>query len=271
MKHNSRLWPTTIFLLSAVLALIGCAGNKSGPAPGKDPAVTSAAPATAPTQPQTVPEAPAPRHYKKFAEMPSEPFPGDGWQNLFDGHSLAGWGVVNFAGHGEVEVESGAVVLPMGDPFTGVTYTNSFPKMNYEIGLEALRVMGTDFFCGLTVPVGESHCSLILGGWGGSLVGISSLDSMDASENETTKFKQFENGKWHRVRLRVTEKKIEVWIGDEKLVDVSTEGRRIALRPGEIERCAPLGIAAWQTTGMVREIKFRRVEGPDTPPKKQDY
>ena len=270
MKHISRLWPTTIFLVPAFFVLLGCSGNRVAPTPNKAPVVVAATtPASMPAQP--APESPPLRHYKKFAEIPSEPFPGEGWQNLLDGHSLAGWGIVNFAGHGEVEMESGAVVLPMGDPFTGVTYTNPFPKVNYEIALDALRVMGTDFFCGLTVPVGESHCSLILGGWGGSLVGISSLDSMDASENEATKFKQFENGKWYRVRLRVTEKKIEGWIGDEKLIDVVTEGRKIALRPGEIERCAPLGIAAWQTTAMVREIKFRRVDGPDKPPKKQDY
>jgi hypothetical protein len=257
-------------LVSALLVLSGCATDKPDQPPT---AAVAVVPATAPS-PATAPPAAenaAPRHYKKFADMPFEPFPGEGWQNLLDGNSLTGWAVVNFAGHGEVEMESGSIVLPMGDPFTGVTYTNPFPKVNYEIALEAMRVMGTDFFCGLTVPVRDSHCSLILGGWGGSLVGISSLDSMDASENETTKFKQFENGKWHRIRLRVTERKIEAWIGDEKLVDVSIEGRKIALRPGEIERCAPLGIAAWQTTAMAREIKFRRVEGPETPPKKQDY
>jgi len=108
--------------------------------------------------------------------------------------------------------------------------------------------------------VGDSFCSLILGGWGGSLVGISSLNGMDASENESMKFVQFENGKWNAVRLRVTEKKLQVWIGEDKVVDVVTEGRKISLRPGEIERCAPLGIAAWQTTGMVRGIKVRRLE-----------
>ena len=192
--------------------------------------------------------------------MPPAVFPGEGWENLLDGHTLSGWHQIAFAGHGEVEVESGAVVLPMGDPFTGINYTNPFPKMNYEIALEALRVMGSDFFCGLTVPVGDSFCSLILGGWGGSLVGISSLNGMDASENESMKFVQFENGKWNAVRLRVTEKKLQVWIGEDKVVDVVTEGRKISLRPGEIERCAPLGIAAWQTTGMVRGIKVRRLE-----------
>lgn len=270
MKHFFQPRPKTILAVLTLLIMIGCAGPKKESTEKKEPGVMSV---TVPeSQPAAVePEPPAPRYYKKFADVPTKPLPGTGWQDLLDGESLKGWEVINFAGHGEVELELGAIVLPMGDPFTGVRYTNTFPKMNYEIGLEALRVMGSDFFCGLTVPVGESCCSLILGGWGGSLVGISSLDSMDASENETTKFINFENGKWHLVRLRVTEKKIEVWLGDEKIINVATEGRKISPRPGEIERCAPLGIASWQTTGMVREIRYRKVKGPDTAPKRQDY
>ncbi len=94
--------------------------------------------------------------------------------------------------------------------------------MNYEVALDAMRLMGSDFFCGLTVPVGETFCSLIVGGWGGSLLGISSVEGMDASENETTKFTNFESGRWYRIRLRVTEKRIEGWIDKEKLIDLAT-------------------------------------------------
>ena len=100
------------------------------------------------------------------------------------------------------------------------------------------------------------------GGWGGSLVGISSLEGMDASENETTKFVNFESGRWYRIRLRVTEKRIEGWIDKEKLVDVQTTDRKISVRPGDIELSQPFGLAAWQTAAAFREIKFRRVSGP---------
>ena len=134
--------------------------------------------------------------------------------------------------------------------------------MNFEVALDAMRVMGSDFFCGLTVPVGTNSCSLIVGGWGGSLIGISSIDGMDASENETTKFSNFESGRWYRIRLRVTEKRIEGWIDKEKLVDVETSKRRISVRPGDIELCMPFGVAAWQTGAAMREIKYRRVSGP---------
>ena len=145
---------------------------------------------------------------------------------------------------------------------TGINWTNDFPKVNYELALDAMRLSGSDFFCGLTVPVGTNSCSLIVGGWGGSLVGISSLDGMDASENDSTKFTSFESGRWYRIRLRVTEKRIEGWIDKEKLVNVSTEGRRISVRPGDIELSMPFGLAAWQTSAAFRELKFRRVAGP---------
>ena len=188
-------------------------------------------------------------------------FEGEGWQPMFDGHSLKGWEeTTQFGGRGPIECRSGVILLNMGDPFTGINWTNPFPKMNYEIALDAMRVMGADFFCGLTVPVGDSFCSLIVGGWGGTLVGISSLDGMDASENETTKFVNFEEGRWYRIRLRVTPKKIEAWIDKDRLVNVDITEKKISLRPGEIEYSKPMGIASYQTMTALREIMVRRIE-----------
>ena len=77
-------------------------------------------------------------------------------------------------------------MLDFGSSMTGVTYQGKdLPRTDYEIRLEAQRIDGTDFFCGLTFPVHDAHLSLIVGGWGGSLVGLSSLDGKDASRNET--------------------------------------------------------------------------------------
>lgn len=119
---------------------------------------------------------------------------------------------------------------------------------------------GSDFFCGFTFPVVDSHCTFIVGGWGGGIVGISSIDSMDASENETTKYLNFEKNKWYRIRVRVTPKTIQAWIDDEQMVDQSIEDRRISMRPGEIELSAPFGVAAWQTTSALRNIRLRKIE-----------
>ena len=131
------------------------------------------------------------------------------------------------------------IVLNTGDPFTGLNWTNPFPKMNYEVALDAMRVTGSDFFCGLTIPVGDSFCSLIVGGWGGSLIGISSLDGMDASENETGKFINFEQGRWYRIRLRVTESKIEAWVDRNKLINVVPPRKKSHFVPGILNHQNP--------------------------------
>jgi hypothetical protein len=204
---------------------------------------------------------------RQAAAQPSAPFAGEGWRSLSDGKTLTGWRVTAFAGAGQVECRDGLIALWMGDPFTGIGWTNEPPEMDYEIALDAMRVDGADFFCGLTFPVRDSNCSLIVGGWGGAIVGLSSLDGMDASENETTRFVNFERGRWYRIRLRVTEAKVEAWIDEQKVVDVEITGRRISVRAGDIEQSKPLGIASWMTAAALREIKLRRVSGPDSPPK----
>ncbi len=251
------VWPLAkAALLAGLVLAAGCASEAAKPA--SPPPVSPQAPAVSlPTA-----GAEAKPGLPPGAAQPPAPFAGEGWQALFDGRTLAGWRETPFAGHGEVHCQEGAIILDMGDPFTGINWTNTFPTVNYEVALDAMRISGSDFFCGLTVPVGTNCCSLIVGGWGGSLVGISSLDGMDASENETTKFIGFETGRWYRIRLRVTEKKIEAWIDKDKLVEVARADHRISVRPGDIELCQPFGLAAWQTSAALREIKFRRVSGP---------
>jgi hypothetical protein len=130
--------------------------------------------------------------------------------------------------------------------------------MNYEVELEAMRVDGSDFFCGLTFPVGKKHLSLIVGGWGGGVCGISSLDGNDASENETTTYRRFKNKTWYPVRLRVTEEKIEAWLEGKKIVDVKTKGKMLSLRV-EVEPSKPFGFSTWQTTGALRKIRIREL------------
>jgi hypothetical protein len=197
---------------------------------------------------------------KGYVAKPVQATAGEDWQVMFDGKSLAGWKVTDFDIHGPVECRSGLMVLHLGTPFTGVNWTNKFPEVNYEITLEAMRVEGPDFFCGLTVPVRDSFCSLIVGGWGGSLVGISSLDDLDASENETTSFETFEKERWYQIRMRVTEKKIQAWIDDHKVIDVDVTEKRVSLRPGDIELSKPFGVASWNTVAAIREVKMRTVK-----------
>jgi len=184
--------------------------------------------------------------------------PPPGVVSLFDGKSLEGWEIADFGGQGRVSIRDGAIVLEYGDTLTGITWKGEFPRTNYEVTLDAKRVEGTDFFCGVTFPVRDSHCSLIVGGWGGPVVGLSSIDDMDASENETNTLMRFERNRWYAIRLRVTGDLIQAWIDEELLVDMDTKGRGVDIRP-EVSLSRPFGIAAWVTTGAVRNIALRHL------------
>jgi hypothetical protein len=188
----------------------------------------------------------------------AQPTQTSGWKPLFDGTSLKGWRETPFSGHGKVRVEDGTIILGNGW-LTGITWTGPFPKANYEVRLEAARVNGDDFFAGITFPVHDSFLSWINGGWGGMVVGISSLDSMDASENDTSIMRSFETGHWYALRLRVTDDRIQAWIDDEQVIDVSIGNREVGLRPGEIELSKPFGIASYSTTAKLRKLEYRLI------------
>ena len=183
------------------------------------------------------------------------------WQSLFDGKSLKGWKITKFGGEGEVAVDDGKLMLPIGSDLTGVTIdvaNVTLPQSNYEVSLEAMRAAGNDFFCGLTFPVKKECCSLIVGGWGGGLCGLSSLGGYDASENETSTYQKFESNRWYTVRLRVTGKKIEAWIDKEQIVNHMLDDRKISVR-SEVELSQPFGLASWRTTAALRKIQIRKL------------
>jgi len=183
---------------------------------------------------------------------------------LFDGRTLKGWKSTNFGGEGDVEVKDGQILLHMGSNLTGITWQNAdeLPKSNYEISLEAMRVLGSDFFCGLTLPSRDGAFSLILGGWGGGVCGISCIDGFDASENETTLYREFKKEQWYKVRLRVTDNRIQAWIDDKEAVDADVTGRKLSVRI-EVDLSRPLGFASWQTTAALKNITLRRLTEAD--------
>jgi hypothetical protein len=182
-----------------------------------------------------------------------------GWQPLFDGKTLTNWQPTKFSAEGAVKVEDGRLVLETGRSMTGITWTGpALPKTNYEIALQAMRVEGSDFFAGVTFPVDDSFCSLILGGWGGSVVGLSSINGMDASENDTSQSVEFQNGRWYSARIRVTPAKIEAWLDDRQIITQEIKENKIDIRL-EMELSKPLGIASWKTKSALRDIRLKKL------------
>ena len=258
----------------------------------------------------------------ELAKLPAPPKPNDGWLSLFNGKDLSGWEETDYAGRGNVKVQNGELHIENGLVITGVTYTNktALPKTNYEIEYEAKKLNGTDFFGLLTFPVGDAHASLVTGGWGGAVTGISSINSMDASENNTTVYLKFNKDHWYKFRLSVTPDNLSVWMtpkehliplnatvasvvksyqedaakagqtltadqaesalrainpkldenipardtiyfpGEAQIINETIKDKVVNMRVGEIELSAPLGFATFQTYGVLRNIRIRRIK-----------
>jgi hypothetical protein len=183
------------------------------------------------------------------------------WTVLLEGNELGQWKSTPFGGEGEVAVKDGVLRIDMGVDLSGVTWQGKFPRSNFEIELEARRVDGTDFFCGLTFPVGDDHCSLILGGWGGGVVGLSSIDGHDAANNDTTQVMAFENERWYAVRVCVTDDAITCFLDGKQIVDQPRADHVISVRD-EVIPSQPLGLATYSTTAEFRGIRWRPVAKP---------
>ena len=212
----------------------------------------------------STPPAPPPPQVKSEVKASAEE-----WTSLFDGKTFGKWKPTDFGGASDPRIEDGMIVLPVGVTLSGITHSGEgIPTINYEIELEAKRIDGSDFFCGLTFPVKDKNASLILGGWGGAVCGISSLDGEDASSNSTTKAISFESNRWYRVRMRVLENRMQAWLDDDQIVDVDTTGKAIGIRIEVSESC-PLGLATYQTTGAFKNIRIRKVDPKEAESKNQ--
>lgn len=195
-------------------------------------------------------------------ESAKEATPKTEWV-LFDGKSLANWEAVDMGGSGDVAVEGGQLIINQGESLSGVVFkkTEELPLTNYEITLQAKRLQGVDFFCGLTFPVGDlKKCAtLVCGGWGGSVTGISSIDDLDAANNATGTYQRYEDDKWYTIRLRVTPENLSVWLNDKQVVDQDIAGRKVSLRQGPIESYAPLSLTTYNTMAAIRDVRLKAI------------
>lgn len=180
---------------------------------------------------------------------------------LFDGKSLGNWKPTEFGGEGAVRVEDAKIIVGAGGTLSGVNWTGpALPTVNYEIDFDAMKIDGSDFFVALTFPYKKDHATFVLGGWGGSLVGLSNVNGSDAANNEYATSMEFAKNKWYHVRLRATDNRIQGWVGDQHdpVLDVDTTDKQISTR-ADIDAAKPLGLSTYQTTAAYKNIKLKKL------------
>ena len=184
---------------------------------------------------------------------------------IFDGQSLEGWKVCDYVAGGEVTIDEKAGILRInrGEILSGVRRPDydkeKLPKLNYEVTMEARRVEGDDFFYCLTFPYRDTHATFVLGGWGGAVCGISSIDYMDAMDNSTMTAREFVEGQWYKIRLMVSDNRFQGFVDGDRIVNVGIKDRKVGMRFGEIEESVPFAISTFRTTGEYRNIEIREL------------
>jgi hypothetical protein len=96
----------------------------------------------------------------------------------------------------------------------------------------------------------------VVGGWGGTVVGFSSLDGLDASENESSKTFTFKDGQWYRLAVEVTPELLQGFVDGTLVTEAKTAGREVDVRI-EMNPCRPIGIASWRTTSDIRSVTLQ--------------
>ena len=184
------------------------------------------------------------------------------WEVLFDGKTLDNWKVVGLWHFNpppgrptRIEVDNGRIVFEAGDTAEAIVWTGDFPRSNYEVQVEAMKLGADGGLRGMVFPVGATRCEFCAGGWDGTIVGLSMVDDKWALGNATTKRMTFEQGRWYRVRLRVTDARVEAWVDGKQVVDLPRLGHTLTLDGGR-NPIDPFGI--W-LQGCLRDIKLRRL------------
>ncbi len=178
----------------------------------------------------------------------------------------ARWEPLDFGFNGQPTIAPDLLSIPSSERLSGVAFKGDLDALlgpaheNYEITLQAQRIDGHDIFLGLTFPVGpKESASLVLGGWGGSVCGISLVDGLSANENAHQTIRHFEDKEWHTVKLRVDAKEIRAWIDGDTLFTVVRKPETHFSVRAEVEPTAPLGLFTFATTAQIRCLAVRKL------------
>ena len=67
---------------------------------------------------------------------------------------------------------------------------------------------------------------------------------------------KFDKKRWYAIRVQVMQDRLKVWLDNEEIIDLETTDKHLAVRPGDIELCQPLGICSWQTEAAIRQVRM---------------
>ena len=130
---------------------------------------------------------------------------------------------------------------------------------DYEVAFEAKRTKGGNNFASTMFPVGSEHVCLSVAGWDGRVVALHWVDGKPGVDNITTRRMDFENGRWYAVRVRVTKEKVQAWIDSDRMIDIARAGHKFTL-DGPTAVLKPFGLSTAYSTGVLRNIRLRRIE-----------
>lgn len=168
------------------------------------------------------------------------------------------WESVSLGGEGEVEFDEQGVLMRFGSPLTGVRWLGDALPDSYEVEVRAARIDGNDFFCGLNLPIGTDSATVVLGGWGGALCGLSCIDGMDASMNATRSFQDFSRGEVHVLRVRVDPQEVYAEVDGAELFR-HTRGEGVLSLRAEVQPVGSFGVTCFQTTARIESVRWRPI------------
>ncbi|NQT88411.1 DUF1080 domain-containing protein, partial [bacterium] len=199
-----------------------------------------------------------------------------GWVSLFDGKSLDGWQKVSrfpvpkkygpgTSGEATLDAAKQCIFLEPGNPISGIHCKTALPTTDYEVELEATSSDGKAPMFRVVFLVGGAHCTLLVTGGERSRVGLDIVDGKGMADNGTAADVDIDPAKWTRVRFRVTDSKVAVWMNDQQVIEQSREGHDLDRSP-YYRHVENLGLCARGSRPAFRNIRFRRLGEAPAPP-----
>jgi hypothetical protein len=198
------------------------------------------------------------------AEGPASWTPGE-WQDLFGAGNKKKWTLVASVAGGipgrRAGVKVGMSVLQAAKGRCGLQWQDEFPRTNYEVTFLANRDEGKRVGS-VVFPVGDVSCAWCLGGTGdGTHMGVGLIDGRGYRDkgNPTKRRWRFEKGRWYSLRLRVTDERIEMWVGKQQVVDLTRANHRFG-ENDVVETLKPFGFQAFECTLGIKSLRVRTLE-----------